>query len=86
MGQIVDTHAKGSGQRTSWRWRGSVMVSDCRGGCKGSRKTYVLEVERGRDGVRLWMQMQREQGNVRPGGGDSGYESIEPQKVRRPTI
>ena len=30
------------------------MVSDCGPGCEESRMTYSLEVERERDGVRLW--------------------------------
>ena len=34
-----------------------MMVSDCGGGCKESRTTYFLEVERKCDGVRLRMQM-----------------------------
>ena len=28
-GQIVDEDAKRAGRRTLWRWRGSMMVSDC---------------------------------------------------------
>ena len=27
--QIVNADAKRAGQRTAWRWRGNVMVSDC---------------------------------------------------------
>jgi hypothetical protein len=46
------------------------MVSDCGCTCKGSRATYLLEVERERDGVRLWLHMQREQDNILPGGGE----------------
>ena len=46
------------------------MVSDCGPGCKESRMTYQLEVERERDGVRLWTQMQREQDDVSTGGGE----------------
>ena len=40
------------------------MVSDYGPGCKESRKTYFLKVERECDDVRLWTQMQREQDNV----------------------
>ena len=61
---IVNKDAKGAGQRTSWRWRGSVKMSDCRHECQRSRITYSLKVERERDGVRLWTRMQREQDNV----------------------
>ena len=55
------------------------MVSDCGCGCEESRTTYSLEVERERDGVRLWTRMRRQQDNVHPGaerkrGG--GYELI----------
>ena len=46
------------------------MVLDCGLGCEESRKMYFLEVERVCDGVRLWTQMQREQDNVLPGGGE----------------
>ena len=46
------------------------MVSDCGRGCKESRATYELGVERDRDGVRLWARMRREQDNVLPGGGE----------------
>ena len=53
----------------NWRWRGSVMVSDCGRGCEESRTTYSLEVERERDGVRLWTRIRREQDNVPTGGG-----------------
>ena len=35
-----------------------MTVSDCGPGYKGSRTTYRLEVERERDGVRLWTRMQ----------------------------
>ena len=55
--QIVDRDAKRAGRRTSWRWRESVMVSDCGPGCEESRMTYQLEVEREHDGVRLKTQM-----------------------------
>ena len=68
--QIVDLDAKRAGQCTNWRWRGSGMVSDCGPGCEESRKTYFLEVERERDGVRLWTQMQKEQDDVPTGGGE----------------
>ena len=50
--QIVDQDVKRAGRHTSWRWRESMMVSDCRPGCKESRTTYQLEVEREWDGVR----------------------------------
>jgi hypothetical protein len=30
--------------------------------------TYFLEVERKRDGVRVWVWMQMEQANILPGG------------------
>ena len=43
------------------------MVSDSGPGCEESRTTYHLEVERERDGVRLWTRMRREQGDVPPG-------------------
>ena len=46
------------------------MVSDCGLGCEESRKTYFLEVERERNGVRLKMQMQGERDNILPGGGE----------------
>ena len=46
------------------------MVSDCRCGCEESRTTYFLEVERERDGVRLWTRMRREHDDVLPGGGE----------------
>ena len=46
------------------------MVSDCGPGCKESRMMYDLEVERERDGVRLWTRMRREQDNVPTGGGE----------------
>jgi hypothetical protein len=46
------------------------MGSDCGRTCKGSRAMYKLEVDRECDGVRLWMHMQREQDNVRAGGGE----------------
>jgi hypothetical protein len=68
--EIVNADAKGAEQRTSWRWRGSVIVSDCGRECEKSRTTYSLEVEREHDCVRLRMWMQREQGNVLPGGGE----------------
>ena len=45
------------------------MVSDCGQGCEQSRTTYSLEVERERDGVRLWIRMRREQDDVLTGGG-----------------
>ena len=51
---------EGSTLCTPWRWRGSVMVSDCEHGCEESRTTYSLEVERERDGVRLWTRTRRE--------------------------
>ena len=66
--QIVDLDAKRAGQHTLWRWRGSRMVSDCGPGCKQSRMTYQLEVEREWNGVRLWTQMQREQEDALPEG------------------
>ena len=46
------------------------MVSDCGPGCKESRKTYFLEVERESDGVRLWTRIQREQDDVPTEGGE----------------
>ena len=46
------------------------MVSDCGHGCEECRTTYWLEVERERDGVKLWTRMQREQDDVHPGGGE----------------
>ena len=46
------------------------MVSDCGRGCEESKTTYRLEVERERDGVRLWMRMRREQDDVLSGGGE----------------
>ena len=46
------------------------MVSDCGPGCKARKTTYCLEVERGREGVRLWTQMQTEQDNVQTEGGE----------------
>ena len=46
------------------------MVSDCGPGCEESRTTYLLEVERERNDVRLWTEMRREQDNVLPGGGE----------------
>ena len=46
------------------------MVSDSGPGCKESRTTYSLEVERERDGVRLRTRMRREQDNVLSGGGE----------------
>ena len=46
------------------------MVLDCGRGCKESRKTYFLEVERKRDGVRLWTRMGREQDNILSGSGE----------------
>jgi hypothetical protein len=51
-------------------WRGSMMVSYCRPGCKGSKTTttYSLEVERERDGVRSSTQIQREEDNILPAG------------------
>ena len=53
--QIVDPDVKGVGQRTDWKWRGSVMVSDLwtRMQIKWSKTTYKLNVERVRDCVRL---------------------------------
>ena len=46
------------------------MVSDCGPGCKARKTTYCLEVERGREGVRLWTRMQTEQDNVQTEGGE----------------
>ena len=46
------------------------MMSDCEPGCEESRTTYFLEVERERDGVRLWTRMRRDQDDVLPGGGE----------------
>ena len=46
------------------------MVSDCGPGREESRTTYNLEVERERDGVRLWTRTRREQDNVLAGGGE----------------
>ena len=51
------------------------MVSDCGRGCEESRTTYQLEVERERDGVRLWTRMQREQDDVPTGGGEGSVMS-----------
>ena len=45
------------------------MVSDCGPRCEESRTTYQLEVERERDGIRLWTGMRREQEDVPTGGG-----------------
>ena len=67
--QIVDTDAKRAGRRTTWRWRGSVIVSDC-GHIYKERKEYRLKVEREHDSVRLWTRMRREQDNVPAGGGE----------------
>ena len=47
-----------------------MMVSDCGPGCKESRTTYQLKVERERDGVRLKTQMRGEWDNILPGGGE----------------
>ena len=47
------------------------MVLDCGPRCEQSRTTYQLEVERERDGVRLWTGMRREQEDVLPRGGES---------------
>jgi hypothetical protein len=68
--EIVDAGEKGVRQRTPCRWGGSVMVLDCGRGCKESRKTYFLEVERKRVGVRLWTRMGREQDNILSGSGE----------------
>ena len=46
------------------------MVSDCEQGCEESRTTYSLEVERKRDGVRLWTRMGKEQDDVLAAGGE----------------
>jgi hypothetical protein len=51
--QIVDMDANRAERRTSWRWRGSVIVSDWGCRCEESRTTYFLEVESESDGVRL---------------------------------
>ena len=60
------------------------MVSDCGPGCKESRTTYSLEVERERDGVRLWTRMQREQDDVLSGGGEgAGWCQIVDLDVKR---
>ena len=66
----MNAGAKRARQRTSWRWRGGVIVSDCGCGCEESRTTYQLEMERERDDVRLSMWMQREQDNILSGGGE----------------
>ena len=60
------------------------MVSDCVPGCKESRTTYWLEVERERDGVRLWTRMRREQDDVLSGGGEEAgwYEIMDPDVKR----
>ena len=68
--QIVDQNVKRAGRHTSWRWRESVMVSDCGPRCKESRMTYQLEVKREHDGVRLKMQMQGEWDNILSEGGE----------------
>ena len=68
--KVVDADGKRAGQRTSWRWRGSVMVSDCRRRCEESRTTYFLEVERGHESVRLCTRMRKEQDNVLPEVGE----------------
>ena len=60
------------------------MVSDCGLGCKESRKTYFLEVEREHNGVRLWIRMQREQDDVSTGGGEGvGWCQIVDPDVNR---
>ena len=46
------------------------MVLDYGPGCKESRKTHFLEVERECDDVRLWTQMQTEQDDILTGGGE----------------
>jgi hypothetical protein len=53
---------KQEGQRTNWRWSGSVIGSDHRCDAKGAGTTHGLEVERERDGVRSWMRLQMKQG------------------------
>ena len=68
--QIMDQDAKRAGQRTGWRWRKSVMVSDRGPGCEKTRTTYELEVERERDGVRLWTRMRTEQDDILTTGGE----------------
>ena len=68
----MDEDANRAGRRTDWRRRGSVIVSDCGRGCEESRTAYSLEVERERDGVRLWTRMRREQDDVLTGGGKGG--------------
>ena len=82
--QIVDPDAKRAEQCTLWRQRRSRMVSDCGPECEESRKTYFLEVERERNGVRLWTQMQREQDDI-PTRGEEGawWCQIEDADARR---
>ena len=50
-----------------------MVVLDCGPGCKRSRTTYKLEVEREHDGVRLWTRMQREHDNILSGGGEGAW-------------
>ena len=68
--QIVDMDAKRARQRTAWRGRGSVMVSNCGRRCEEGKTTYYLEVERVCDHVRLRMWIQRKQNDVLPEGGE----------------
>ena len=46
------------------------MVSDYGPRCEESRTTYQLEVERERNGVRLWTRMRRGQDDILSGGGE----------------
>ena len=66
----MDLDANRAEQHINWRWRGSGMVLDYGPGCEESRKMHFLEVERERDGVRLWTQMQTEQDDILTGGGE----------------
>jgi hypothetical protein len=60
------------------------MVSDCGPRCEESRTTYSLEVERERDGVRLWTRMRREKDDIPTGGGEGvGWcEIVDPDAKR----
>ena len=56
---IADATAHRMRQRTSWRRRKRAMVSGHGCICKGSRRTYFLEIERERNSVRSSTQMKR---------------------------
>ena len=60
------------------------MLSDSGPGREESRTTYNLEVERERDGVRLWTRMRREQDNVLAGGGEGARccQIVDPDEKR----